>query len=541
MRGLVVVGVFGLGLAFPACFGGVRDPDAAEGPTLDAETPGRGPASAGTVGAGSDDGGSATPDVADAAEPSYACSPLAGDASTPSTVGGTRLRPVAWTSPDGLDVPGGIRDTLAGVDCSAHDLYASYHTATYCRPTPTPYATHVYLDATCTTMGLVGPAGLAGSVITTEDAEDVDLTWVGTEVTPMHDVWLQPPGGACHDVGGSSPVRYAPVWTTAEAAAIATHLYVVSSRAPLVEMSGLSRRCVNSFVDALFLSGKDGSQLFTGALADKAHFGDTRPALDLSLSVASDDQGAARWLPHAPRYICQTGGLTYVSESDPYELLFEGKVHGLLSGSTKACDVWGPQGQLSYASFLGAVIPSATFAPASVVAVGGSRIQANVRTAGPTPIFAPSGNDVVDVTLGQHCAPERASDGNVRCLPPDVELRHAPVAGAFVAYADASCTTPIALAELGAPAPAMVRDVRSRVGSCSSKVYGVGAQIPTPSDVYGHWTDGAAWGAAWDCSGCSRLNSASAQGGFDVANLRAFAITGEVPPSQLAPMSVVTR
>lgn len=517
-------------LAVPACLAGVSDD--AQPPRVD----GRGDVeAAGPPGdsrsAFSDAGGQdASASDSTALPPAAIACSLVGDPLMPSNIGGTRLRPLAWTSPDGLDVPAGARDTLLGVDCNLDPSFS------YCTPPPIRFTSLVKIDDTCKLDGIVGPAGLADAAIVQTFSQLHELIHVGAEIVPTPNVFTG--GSAVNCVGHGTPGQSAFNLEGDVEPKISTHVYTVVSRAPLAELAaGTHFHCVDPFVDAMFAYGKDGSKLFTGELVDEAHNGPSGLVFPSFLHVTPDGQGGARWLPGAADQWCSTGGKTYVSTPIAHDVFFNGSVYQLLPGTTHACDVVPAyNGNLAYNWFLGSVVPLAEFDQAGAVDIGGARLRTKVRTAGAARVPTISPPQLFDAVLGQPCHPEIASDGLLRCLPPDRTLLLGGISTdttAFVAYSDAACTAPIALTSSGAPKPAVVRDIRTKVGRCSSSVYAVGAQIETPVSIYGRYSDGAAFGYGWDCSACYAIPA--------VGSVDAYAITGEMPADAFAAMTIEVR
>jgi hypothetical protein len=503
-------------------------------------TPDGGPASEDASPGRSD---AAVPDAGSEASPGIdpgKCTPLDKGATMPISIGGSRLRPVAWTSADGLDVAAGIHDLLADVDCTPV-------TGVGCRPDAEPLTQLVARTAACNEEALAGGPGLANRVIRIANTDE--LVWTGAEIVPASDV--------CAFAVGTKPY--------------AQHVYAITKRAPLAKVGIDELRCVDTFVDAFLNRTPDGAQLFTGLLFDHAHlaapFG---PSYGDALGAAADGTGADRWLPGSQIVDCSADGYEWFFDINQHIAVADGAVHFLVADSTTHCPsgVWPPPADPTRVGYrVGGTIPFVEFEDASFVDIGGTRLRANVRSLGGRPLEASATigpihtmNDadvsarirvtrrpeIRDLDLGGlPCRPERASDGVVRCLPPDSDQWSLlgppgpppadpnPQQAQFIAYTDASCTNPIAVIERwpkSPPVPTMMRQHRSMLGTCSSAVYSVGTSIPVPNQLYGRFTDSG------DCAVCSDISGYPTKVTVD-----AYAITGEVAPATFAPMTIEVR
>jgi hypothetical protein len=456
------------------------------------------------------------------------CLPRIDDGGAPATVGGARLRPTAWTSPDGLDVPARIRDTTAGVDCSL-----VVDTPKRCSADVTPYSGLVFSDSTCKTSVLLGGEGLGNRVVAIDTQT---LAWTGDEIIPKPPMYVSAGPGSCTPIGNSG---------SAVALEIDQHVYPVTKTDQAARVTGPTQRCVDGFLDAIFYQGVDGSDVFSGVLVDARHGVRADKNLEPRLGVAADDAMKERWLPVSHAQNCAAPPappLLVFSGPAPPVALWEQVLHMLTPDGTTACGGF-PTSQAAYR--LGPTVPFTEFEEAPTVDVGGARLRATLRTAGGGPIM-PSDlgktPDVRDVTLGSRCRPEAASDGTTRCLPPDSSFSGIDgpfvITDPFVAYTDAACTTPIALRRTtpGAPAPVFARDLRWPLGSCSNNVYVVGPASTVPAKLYGRITDGATFGKSSLCGACYDVST------FLVGhNFSAFEVTGEADPTAFAPISVVVR
>jgi hypothetical protein len=485
------------------------------------------------------------------------CQPQLGGQAAPASAGGSRLRPIHWMSPDGLDVVAGVRDTLAGLDCTE----AFQNGVATCVPAATPLVEIVSTEPTCATKALLGPPGLAGTVVTVGnavvDALGLHVVWTGGEIVPVPTVYDGENFNSCvpraAPVGGAEP-------------AIMTHLYAITKTGAPLRQSAPIRRCVDPMLDALFVHGDDGSDVFTGHLVDHMH--DPVAGIGGTLAPADDGAGATRWLPEDTATDCGLGGAPFLTQLFGTSItLWQGAVHELIphtvdSMTTTNCrGAFGPSGATVNGFLLGRTIPMPEFELSPLVDVGGTRLRSTLRTAGGGPIVPSIGmhgtrgrDDYAvverpplrDLALGgQRCRPERATDTVVRCLPPDMALNDwypSDEEAAFVEYSDAACTVPIAFANPAAtaasPAPKMARELQSQVGSCSAKVYSIGAPIPRPAIVYGRITKGGGYSVAGstECSVCINLKD-----WFKNIYSATYEVTGEVAAQTFAPMTEEVR
>jgi len=420
----------------------------------------------------------------------------------PRTTAGSRLHPVHWTSPDGLDVPVGLFDTKYQLECNWFGTAGPYGTSVGpCRLTrypsrnvtnagTLPFTGTAWLDSTCNSdpVYLAGP-GLANQVI---DSAGGTIT-LGDELTPT-------PAVFCPPWRGASP------W-----ASYPYHAYRTATSAnDLVTIARVERRGITARTQAVFLEGSDGSEIFTGKLVDVGQLGCGKP-LVLAPALLDVD----RWAPlPAKRDICK-----YVS--GPIATV-DGTVHRM--DPYNGCQVWMEgRGYVTVAQMQpGTPIANTDFDPAPAADIGGSRLVIpHVPSEMDTPIlpvpatvntsswggqrgFAFLYPVVHDTQLAIDCLPDVAADGVTRCLPG--EVRADPILGAetiysvqpflqsgIAVYADATCTTRIIAVPGWVPyqglLPRFSREPQDTYGSCSRAVYSIGAQITAPATVYGRLRD----------------------------------------------------
>lgn len=420
-------------------------------------------------------------------------------AQQPDNKAGSRLHPIYWTSPDGLDVLGGFYNSTLGVECQLNP--SPLGNPLTCSPIRYPDDVPPYgnvlggaLDTpNCSSKVYLAGPGLANSLV----GEQGLLFQLGEEILPKPSVYCV-------------AFTLTPEVSNGRVPGPSYHVYRIRSRtdsedpAFSVSFSGSSTRPLTAVNDAVFWHGGDGSVLFTGMLADRVHkrcgHFQVRPDPDLG-----------RWLPPSPGY----GGCEYA--------LGEGDV-GTLGSSvyrfrSVICEIQGPGGppvKVGGAVPVQPPIPLSEFDEAPLVEVGGSRLVLRVRADGGFPIVSPDTRQRMlhDRQLDIDCTPQTASDGTLRCLPP--EPRIGPSAGS-VMYADPACTQPL-IASISIPPPAMVREARVWA-TCSPLVYAPGEEIAVPSAFY----------VRVNCGACER-------GSSENLPQHVFA-AGELPPAMFAAMA----
>ncbi len=405
--------------------------------------------------------------------------------------GGSRYRPVFWKSADGLDILAGLYDTLHGDECDVQDLSGSLYCARAPYPVGAPWYGFASAEPTCATHKVfVGGAGLANTVVS-----------VGTVVALLGDEILPKPMVYCaSSLSGTVP-------------SAGYHVYAAPTDPTTTVLTIIAHepRTVTAVDYAEYWRVDDGTALFSGLLWDYVHDGCDRP-----VTVLMDN---GKWLPApaASEPICNafTSGDLATVDSIAYRMV------------PYSCTIQQPGGPVTLDDTKpGTVVPYTEFDDAPTVVIGGSRLvlSSAVPTDGGFAVMQvlTGGRTVHDNALGIDCRPELASDGVLRCLPADTNHAAGAALDPYVWYADAACTQPILLAGGAAPA-AFARLARGLLDSCSPRVYSAGAQIATPSAIYGQST----------CGACTLVTSS-------LTGYTAYTAT-EVAPTTFAPITTEIR
>lgn len=382
---------------------------------------------------------------------------------------GTRLRPVYLTSPDGLELLVGTRDTLVGENCTPI-AFASEAPAIVLGCFPATTFTYAFSDSSCTQQIVVGRPNHANQYAVV-GAESVVL--LGDALDPSQPVYTS--------TGGGCEVRNA----------AASYAITKIEGNPGIVRLAEARKPLTTTMDAVVYAGEDGSEIYSGAIYDHVHGSPPH--------VAMATDGVQRWLPQAieegmlvrrdtpidgsdsAAYCATPGDFVSLGTVGPMAVAVTigfdepewdaGPAHvvrKVTPATAQACrctPVDGGAPSVRCTSEEGHVVtdvvPPCEFEPVGH-SVAGTRLSLTIPTVAGIPVYAESASRVSlpvlrDQALGIRCVIAKGEDGQLRCLP-------APYPHGF--FLDANCSTPVVAALPGETPPAALRLPESDYPAC---------------------------------------------------------------------------